>query len=191
MAQVQAARLNLRMQKELKLLLTDPPPGASFPSLSSSSAPSLTSIDARKSSAIVSLCILSLLLSLTSTFALIHLTWCICTEIEGPEGTVYAKGVFRLKIQIPDRYYFSYFYPPSFRWIVIFFLFYIWINSVTGDNLDWDYSLSCLGTHFSLLWWPLPPQYIIPTLTTEAAFAWISSIFLPRFFQFYLHPSVL
>ncbi|CDP03339.1 unnamed protein product [Coffea canephora] len=76
MAQVQAARLNLRMQKELKLLLTDPPPGASFPSLSSSSAPSLTSIDA---------------------------------QIEGPEGTVYAKGVFRLKIQIPDRYPFQ---PP-------------------------------------------------------------------------------
>ncbi|KAM1201532.1 hypothetical protein ACFX2J_017621 [Malus domestica] len=41
----QAARLNLRLQKELKLLLTDPPPGASFPLLASSS--SLTTIDAQ------------------------------------------------------------------------------------------------------------------------------------------------
>ncbi|KAL3532440.1 hypothetical protein ACH5RR_005961 [Cinchona calisaya] len=75
----QAARLNLRMQKELKLLLTDPPPGASFPSLSdpqTSSGPSLSSIDA---------------------------------QIEGPEGTGYAKGLFKLKIQIPDRYPFQ---PP-------------------------------------------------------------------------------
>ncbi|CAN4103761.1 unnamed protein product [Withania somnifera] len=70
----QEARLNLRMQKELKLLLTDPPPGASFPSLASSS--SLQSIHA---------------------------------QIEGPEGTVYAKGLFNLKIQIPERYPFQ---PP-------------------------------------------------------------------------------
>ncbi|CAH9102990.1 unnamed protein product [Cuscuta epithymum] len=73
----QAARLILRMQKELKLLLSDPPHGASFPSLSSSSsAPSLSSIDA---------------------------------EIEGPEGTVYANGLFKLKIQVPERYPF---HPP-------------------------------------------------------------------------------
>lgn len=47
----QAARLSLRMQKELKLLLSDPPPSASFPSLSSCSddSTSLTAIDARKS----------------------------------------------------------------------------------------------------------------------------------------------
>ncbi|KAK6784297.1 hypothetical protein RDI58_017752 [Solanum bulbocastanum] len=70
----QEARLNLRMQRELKLLLTDPPPGASFPSLTSSS-------------------------SLSSIHAL----------IEGPEGTVYAKGLFNLKIQIPERYPFQ---PP-------------------------------------------------------------------------------
>lgn len=70
----QEARLNLRMQRELKLLLTDPPPGASFPSLTSSS-------------------------SLSSIHAL----------IEGPEGTVYAKGLFKLKIQIPERYPFQ---PP-------------------------------------------------------------------------------
>lgn len=47
----QAARLNLRMQKEVKLLLTDPPPGASFPHLSPTSdlsSFSLTAIDARK-----------------------------------------------------------------------------------------------------------------------------------------------
>ncbi|KAJ0673531.1 putative ubiquitin-conjugating enzyme E2, ubiquitin-conjugating enzyme/RWD [Helianthus annuus] len=70
----QAARLNLRMQKELKLLLTDPPPGASFPHLSPSSdlqSSSLTAIDA---------------------------------QIEGPEGTVYEKGVFKIKIQIPERW---------------------------------------------------------------------------------------
>ncbi|GLT98581.1 hypothetical protein SLE2022_160800 [Rubroshorea leprosula] len=73
----QAARLNLRMQKELKLLLTDPPPGASFPFLSpDSDLPSLSSIDA---------------------------------QIEGAEGTVYAKGIFKIKIQIPDRYPFQ---PP-------------------------------------------------------------------------------
>ncbi|KAL0339065.1 UNVERIFIED_CONTAM: putative ubiquitin-conjugating enzyme E2 37 [Sesamum angustifolium] len=72
-----AARLNLRMQKELKLLLTDPPPGASFPSLSDdSSASSLTSIDAL---------------------------------FQGPEGTVYEGGVFKIKIQIPERYPFQ---PP-------------------------------------------------------------------------------
>ncbi|KAL2251201.1 UNVERIFIED_CONTAM: putative ubiquitin-conjugating enzyme E2 37 [Sesamum indicum] len=72
-----AARLNLRMQKELKLLLTDPPPGASFPSLSDdSSAESLTSIDAL---------------------------------FQGPEGTVYEVGVFKIKIQIPERYPFQ---PP-------------------------------------------------------------------------------
>ncbi|KAM5547730.1 hypothetical protein ABKV19_001948 [Rosa sericea] len=71
----QAARLNLRLQKELKLLLTDPPPGASFPLLSSSS--SLSTIDA---------------------------------QIQGPEGTVYAGGLFNIKIQIPERYPFQ---PPS------------------------------------------------------------------------------
>ncbi|XP_059634969.1 uncharacterized protein LOC132277206 [Cornus florida] len=70
----QAARLSLRMQKELKLLLSDPPPGASFPLLSSSS--SLSSIDAL---------------------------------IKGPEGTVYAEGFFKIKIQIPERYPFQ---PP-------------------------------------------------------------------------------
>ncbi|KAM0020772.1 putative ubiquitin-conjugating enzyme E2, ubiquitin-conjugating enzyme/RWD [Helianthus debilis subsp. tardiflorus] len=75
----QAARLNLRMQKELKLLLTDPPPGASFPHLSPSS-------DLQSSSLIA-----------------------IDAQIEGPEGTVYEKGVFKIKIQIPERYPFQ---PP-------------------------------------------------------------------------------
>ncbi|XP_020536434.1 uncharacterized protein LOC105637708 isoform X2 [Jatropha curcas] len=74
----QAARLNLRMQKELKLLLTDPPLGASFPFLSAGSElASLSAIDA---------------------------------QIKGPEGTVYAKGIFNVKIQIPERYPFQ---PPS------------------------------------------------------------------------------
>ncbi|KAL6221794.1 hypothetical protein ACLB2K_005189 [Fragaria x ananassa] len=71
----QAARLSLRLQKELKLLLTDPPPGASFPLLSSSS-------------------------SLSSVLA----------QIQGPEGTVYAGGLFSIKIEIPDRYPLQ---PPS------------------------------------------------------------------------------
>ncbi|KAJ0030362.1 hypothetical protein Pint_13165 [Pistacia integerrima] len=74
----QAARLNLRMQKELKLLLSDPPPGSSFPFLSADS--DLTSLST------------------------IH------AHIEGPQGTVYAKGVFEIKIQIPERYPFQ---PPS------------------------------------------------------------------------------
>ncbi|XP_042491813.1 probable ubiquitin-conjugating enzyme E2 37 [Macadamia integrifolia] len=73
----QAARLNLRMQKELKLLLTDPPPGVSLPMLTADSDSSnLSTIDA---------------------------------QIDGPEGTVYAKGVFNIKILIPDRYPFQ---PP-------------------------------------------------------------------------------
>ncbi|KAK3210735.1 hypothetical protein Dsin_015441 [Dipteronia sinensis] len=74
----QAARLNLRMQKELKLLLTDPPPGASLP---------LLSVD-----------------SDISSLSTIH------AQIEGPEESVYAKGIFDIKIQIPERYPFQ---PPS------------------------------------------------------------------------------
>lgn len=72
----QAARLNLRMQKELKLLLTDPPPSSSFPHLSHHSSFSLSSILA---------------------------------HIKGPEDTVYANGVFKINIQIPERYPFQ---PP-------------------------------------------------------------------------------
>uniref|UniRef100_A0A7N0TBT1 E2 ubiquitin-conjugating enzyme n=1 Tax=Kalanchoe fedtschenkoi TaxID=63787 RepID=A0A7N0TBT1_KALFE len=77
----QAARLSLRMQKELKLLLSDPPPGATFPYLSPdfeqlTSPASLSAIDA---------------------------------QIEGPKGTVYEKGYFHIKIQIPERYPFQ---PP-------------------------------------------------------------------------------
>lgn len=76
----QAARLNLRMQKELKLLMTDPPPGVSIPQLADSENPlssCLSTIEAR---------------------------------IEGPEGTVYSKGVFTIRIQIPERYPFQ---PPN------------------------------------------------------------------------------
>ncbi|PKA61702.1 putative ubiquitin-conjugating enzyme E2 37 [Apostasia shenzhenica] len=45
----QATRLNLRMQKEIRLLLADPPPGVSFPSLFAcdSSFSPLSSIEAR------------------------------------------------------------------------------------------------------------------------------------------------
>ncbi|KAL4297713.1 hypothetical protein GQ457_12G023280 [Hibiscus cannabinus] len=68
----QEARLKLRMQRELKLLLNDPPHAASFPSLSSQSEiTDLCSIDA---------------------------------QIEGPEETVYGNGIFKIKIQIPERY---------------------------------------------------------------------------------------
>ncbi|XP_038987636.1 probable ubiquitin-conjugating enzyme E2 37 isoform X2 [Phoenix dactylifera] len=80
----QAARLNLRMQKELKLLTTDPPPGVSLPQISANenlSSSSLSSFEAR---------------------------------IEGPEGTVYSKGVFTLKIQIPERYPFQ---PPNVTFV--------------------------------------------------------------------------
>ncbi|MQL80161.1 hypothetical protein Taro_012601 [Colocasia esculenta] len=68
-----AVRLNVRMQKELKLLMTDPPPGVSLLPVSaddSSSSLSLSNIEAR---------------------------------IQGPEGTVYAEGVFRIRIQVPER----------------------------------------------------------------------------------------
>ncbi|KAL4589650.1 hypothetical protein LXL04_002558 [Taraxacum kok-saghyz] len=75
----QAARLSLRMQKEVKLLLTDPPPGASFPHLSPTSDLSSFSLAA------------------------------IDAQIQGPEDTVYEKGVFKIKIQIPERYPFQ---PP-------------------------------------------------------------------------------
>ncbi|AEE76912.1 unnamed protein product [Arabidopsis thaliana] len=77
----QAARLSLRMQKELKLLLSDPPHGASFPHLSSAANGSGD----------------------FSTFSTID------AQIEGPEDTVYANGIFNLKIQIPERYPFQ---PP-------------------------------------------------------------------------------
>ncbi|CAI0389950.1 unnamed protein product [Linum tenue] len=73
----QAARLSLRLQRELKLLLSDPPPSTTFPFLSGGSdLSSLTTIEA---------------------------------HMEGPEGTVYAKGTFKIKIQVPERYPFQ---PP-------------------------------------------------------------------------------
>ncbi|KAL1190545.1 putative ubiquitin-conjugating enzyme E2 37 [Cardamine amara subsp. amara] len=77
----QAARLSMRMQKELKLLLSDPPHGASFPHLSSAASGSGD----------------------FSTFSTID------AHIEGPENTVYANGIFNVKIQIPERYPFQ---PP-------------------------------------------------------------------------------
>ncbi|CAD6237936.1 unnamed protein product [Miscanthus lutarioriparius] len=77
-----AARLNLRMQKEIKLLLDDPPHGVSLNlSEDENVLSSLSSIEAR---------------------------------IEGPEGTVYANGVFILKIQIPERYPFQ---PPNVTFV--------------------------------------------------------------------------
>ncbi|KAK1281949.1 putative ubiquitin-conjugating enzyme E2 37 [Acorus calamus] len=70
-----AARLNLRMQKELKILLTDPPHGVSL-SPSDSDDPSSSS----------------------SSLS------CIEAKITGPEGTVYSNGIFKIKIQIPERF---------------------------------------------------------------------------------------
>ncbi|KAL4185985.1 hypothetical protein AMTRI_Chr10g233560 [Amborella trichopoda] len=72
---VQAARLTLRMQKEVKMLQTDPPPGIVCVHLSSSS--SLTNLEA---------------------------------HLKGPEGTVYSQGLFKIKVQVPDRYPFR---PPN------------------------------------------------------------------------------
>ncbi|XP_078168479.1 ubiquitin-conjugating enzyme 37 [Carex rostrata] len=73
----QAARLNLRMQKELKILMTDPPPGVSIDIADYDNTSSLTSFE---------------------------------TSIKGPDGTVYMRGTFKLKIQIPERYPFQ---PPN------------------------------------------------------------------------------
>ncbi|KAK3034352.1 hypothetical protein RJ639_032250 [Escallonia herrerae] len=75
----QAARLSLRMQKELRLLLDDPPPGVSLPLLSADSD--------------------------LSSFSLSH----IDAQIKGPEETAYEAGIFKIKIQIPERYPFQ---PP-------------------------------------------------------------------------------
>uniref|UniRef100_A0A0D9V2P2 UBC core domain-containing protein n=1 Tax=Leersia perrieri TaxID=77586 RepID=A0A0D9V2P2_9ORYZ len=78
----QAARLNLRIQKEIKLLLNDPPHGVSLNLSGDESAlSSLLSFEAR---------------------------------IEGPDETVYSKGVFVLKIQIPERYPFQ---PPNVTFV--------------------------------------------------------------------------
>lgn len=76
--QTQVARLSARMQRELKRLQTDPPPGiCAWPS----SDNLLTRLEA---------------------------------QIEGPEGTVYAKGVFKLEIQVPERYPFE---PPNVKFV--------------------------------------------------------------------------
>ncbi|KAL8129656.1 LOW QUALITY PROTEIN: hypothetical protein V2J09_018811 [Rumex salicifolius] len=108
----QAARLSLRMQKELKLLLSDPPHGASFPFLSaagdaahssssssSSSASSLTTIDVGKRS----------LSPISPSQGFYTQASYLCVEIEGPEGTIYSGGIFKIRIQIPERYPFQ---PP-------------------------------------------------------------------------------
>lgn len=76
--QTQIARLSARMQRELKRLQTDPPPGiCAWPSNDNL----LTRLEA---------------------------------QIEGPEGTVYAKGIFKLEIQVPERYPFE---PPNVKFV--------------------------------------------------------------------------
>lgn len=99
----QAARLSLRMQKELKLLLSDPPPGASFPLLSADSDLfSLSSIDARKSYCCKIFHFQFRIPQIFDFWGLILVVG--LSEIEGPEETVYAKGIFHIKIQIPERF---------------------------------------------------------------------------------------
>ncbi|GLJ29654.1 hypothetical protein SUGI_0584750 [Cryptomeria japonica] len=74
----QSVRLSTRMQREIKLLHSDPPPGVcAWPA---------------------------------NQNLLNHLE----AQIEGPEGTVYAKGVFKLEIQVPERYPFE---PPNVRFV--------------------------------------------------------------------------
>ena len=45
-------------------------------------------------------------------------------EIEGPEGTVYAKGMFHIKIQIPERFcqiiLKTWFLIALFNWVFFF-----------------------------------------------------------------------
>ncbi|KAH7434073.1 hypothetical protein KP509_07G099900 [Ceratopteris richardii] len=74
----QAARLVSRLQRELKMLQNDPPPGVSaWP---------------------------------CDDHVLTHLQ----AQIHGPQETVYANGLFKLDIQIPDRYPFE---PPNVKFI--------------------------------------------------------------------------
>ncbi|KFK26457.1 hypothetical protein AALP_AA8G251500 [Arabis alpina] len=87
----QAARLSMRMHKEVKLLLSDPPHGASFPHLSSGASGSADLSYGASGSADL------------STFSTID------AQIQGPEDTVYANGIFNVKIQILERYPFQ---PP-------------------------------------------------------------------------------
>eukprot|EP01018_Ginkgo_biloba_P001437 Gb_23918 [translate_table: standard] len=76
--QTQVARLSARMQREIKLLQTDPPPGVcAWPSED-------------------------------------HLITNVEAQIQGPEGTVYAKGIFKLQVQVPERYPFE---PPNVRFV--------------------------------------------------------------------------
>nr|CAD1823970.1 unnamed protein product [Ananas comosus var. bracteatus] len=87
----QAARLNLRMQKELKLLMTDPLPGVSLQLADNENfSSSLSSIEA-----------LVLLFNVLQGFRDL-------TE------TVYSGGTFTVKIQVPERYPFQ---PPNVTFV--------------------------------------------------------------------------
>ena len=115
-------------------------------------------------------------------------TWCLSVcmlipyslnqGIEGPEGTIYAKGVFILKIQIPERcVIFLYKYgnqtlcltekrssslPPLY--------YHFWYS-----NFCWD-----AGILFNHPMWLLSLPFIIRILTMEDAFALIFSIYPQR-----------
>ena len=45
-----------------------------------------------------------------------------CAEIQGPDGTVYAKGIFKLEIEIPDR-------------LALFFLISLESDHLVSSNL--------------------------------------------------------
>ena len=66
-------------------------------------------------------------------------------EIEGPEGTVYAKGMFHIKIQIPERFcqiiLKTWFLIALFNWVFFF--------SVTIVDF-YLFFVGIAGTHFSL-----------------------------------------
>jgi len=98
-----AARLNLRMQKEIKLLLDDPPHGVSLNlSEDENVLSSLSSIEASMSFIFYYFLFTFNRLSIF-TVTLYADPYSLNQGIEGPEGTVYANGVFILKIQIPER----------------------------------------------------------------------------------------
>lgn len=105
-----AIRLNLRMQKELKLLISDPPPGVSLVPNSDDgcSTSSLSKIEARKfptlSNSYVYYWKHEIDIVGTAFIAMQQLIGTnAVTGIKGPEGTVYDKGIFHVRVQIPER----------------------------------------------------------------------------------------
>lgn len=188
----QAARLSLRMQKELKLLLSDPPPGASFPLLSADSDLfSLSSIDARKSYCCKIFHFQFRIPQIFDFWGLILVVG--LSEIEGPEETVYAKGIFHIKIQIPERFVKI---RPKPGWFLIFahlgFPFPLPLplgqllkkkKCSFGVLFYWQFVVIA-GTHFSLQVLHLPHPSTTLTSTMEAEFVLTFLIFPQRWLLF-------